>query len=232
MVETGYPKPDVTVDVVLMTVSGGALCVLLAPRARSPHAGLLALPGAYVHVDEDRDSADTARRLLREKVGIVPPYLAKLGFYDGRLRDERGWSTCNAYYALVHEEHLRGPDAFGSVLVPVDQVSGLAQPGGGGVGLPFDHEEIVADAASRVRRTSAYSSMPLFLLPDEFTFKNMQEMYQTVLGGHLDPATFRRKVKLEGLVEEVPDVVIPSSGRPSRLYRKAEPVLRTFDRNF
>ena len=219
----GYLKPDVTVDVVLMTLSAGRLCVLLAPRAKAPHAGELALPGAYVHVGEDANSGETARRLLRDKVGLVPPYLAKLGFYDGAGRDPRGWSTCNAYYALVHENELAAPEEVGARLVPVDEVP---------PGLPFDHSEIVRDAAERVRRTSAYSSMPLFLLPPQFTFKQMQDVYEAVLGTDLELATFRRKVKLEGLVEEVPDLVEIGAGRPARLYRMAAPLLKTFDRNF
>ena len=55
MSEPAFPKPITTVDVVLLTLCEGELAVGLVRRDRAPFAGTLALPGGYVHVDQDQD---------------------------------------------------------------------------------------------------------------------------------------------------------------------------------
>ncbi len=73
------PDPDwtiiVTVDVVLFALHGKKLHVVLSRRPNEPFAGQWALPGGYVHKQEDVDSLAAALRVLRSKTGIAPPYL-------------------------------------------------------------------------------------------------------------------------------------------------------------
>jgi 8-oxo-dGTP diphosphatase len=90
---------------------GGALHVLLQKRAADPFAGALALPGGYVHAQEDQDAAAAAARVLREKTGIVSPYLEQLATFAGPERDPRGWSVSIAHVALVAEDALRAVPA-------------------------------------------------------------------------------------------------------------------------
>src|SRR5262245_31930104 len=92
-----------TVDVVLLTLRAGQLHVALLRRDREPFKDILALPGGYVHADEDQDTLDAACRVLRDKTGIESPYLEQLATFSGAARDPRGWSLSVAYYALVPE---------------------------------------------------------------------------------------------------------------------------------
>jgi hypothetical protein len=47
-----YPRPSLTVDVVTFTLRENRLQVLLIQRGEAPYAGMWALPGGFVHLDE------------------------------------------------------------------------------------------------------------------------------------------------------------------------------------
>lgn len=83
-------RPIATVDIVLFTLAEPAdddgLQVLIAERAQEPFRGRPALPGGYVHVDEDADTAGTARRVLAGKLGVQAPYLEQLYSFGSRTR--------------------------------------------------------------------------------------------------------------------------------------------------
>lgn len=219
---TDYPKPDAIVDVVLLTLHQGRLSVFLARRDREPFRGAWALPGGYIHVvgedgaDEDEDAEDTARRVLRQKVGLEPPYLEQLYTFSGRKRDERGWTLSVCHFALVPSHLLAAPPVVETGLFPVDALP---------EGLPFDHADMIAMAVRRVRGKSSYTSLPLFLLPDEFTMADLQEVYGQVRGERIPPTqakSFRRKIEDQGFVEEIPGrLSAPRVGRPAQLYRAA-----------
>lgn len=223
---TDYASPKCTVDVVLMTVSDGALRVLLIERTNpgEPYFGEWGLPGGFIHVkgglgvDEDEDTEATARRVLRDKVGIEVPYLEQLHTFSGSKRDHRGWSLSVAYFAVIPASALAGRDERLTVLSPVKAQTG---------GLPFDHDEILSMAVTRVRDKAAYSSLPLFLLPPQFTLNEMFSIYQIVLGvEELDKGSFRRKVVDQKLVEICPGRTVSGIGRPSRMYRMSANALQ------
>ena len=65
MADTDFPRPIVTVDVALFTLREGSLDVALVPRRGPPMTGAYALPGTYIHVDEDADLEAAAARVLR-----------------------------------------------------------------------------------------------------------------------------------------------------------------------
>ena len=76
----------VTVDIVLMTVVDRELRVLLIQRGKEPYKDTWALPGGFVHPDEDL--ADAAARELAEETGIghEQSRLEQLGTYGNPAR--------------------------------------------------------------------------------------------------------------------------------------------------
>jgi ADP-ribose pyrophosphatase YjhB (NUDIX family) len=209
-----------TVDVALFTLREGRLCVVLLRRQNQPYKGRLALPGGYIHVDEDGDALETARRVLRQKTGLVSPYLEQLYTFSGAFRDRRGWSLSVCYYALVPEGSLVPAPGVEIELVPADDIPAL----------PFDHNLIVATAIERLRGKSTYSSLPAFLLPALFTLTELQEVYEKVLGLRLDKATFRAKIEAQGIVEPAQGMKRGGAHRPAQLYRLAAQGLTEFER--
>lgn len=199
----------VTVDAVLFTLVNGALHVVTLKRDHDPEKGKLALPGGYVHADSDRDSVDAAKRILLRKTGIMAPYLEQLSTFASADRDPRGWSVSIAYYALVPESMLKASGAEQFELVPVDKLPRLA----------FDHNKIVTAAVERVRNKSSYSSLPCYLLPEQFTQAELQLTYEQVLGEKLDKSSFRRKIEALGFLEPVEGSFKVGVHRPAQLYR-------------
>lgn len=198
----------VTVDVVLFTLREEALHVVLLRRERDPYQGQLALPGGYVHTGEDNDSLAAARRVLKDKTGLISPYLEQLYTFSSGARDPRGWSVSITYYALVNVEVLTAQEVSRFVLLPADD---LPQ-------LPFDHNRIIAFAVERLRGKSTYSALPCHLLPGTFTLTELQQTYEKVLGHKLDKSAFRRKIKELDFLEAVAEVRT-GVHRPAQLYR-------------
>ena len=202
-----FPSPIVTVDAVLMTLSQGALSVGLIKRDHAPYAGVAALPGGYVHVPEDATLEASAQRILQDKARVDCRYLEQLGTFSGASRDPRGWSLTVAYFALVPEPDLLAADGTLS-LHPVNSLPRLA----------FDHASIVEAAVARLRGKSSYSALPAFLLPPLFTLAELHAVYQQVLATKLDPASFRRKIIDQEIVEAVGSRRV-GAHRPAALYR-------------
>lgn len=211
------PSVICTVDVVLLTLRDDALHVLLQQREREPFAGALALPGGYVHVQEDQDAADAAARVLREKAGIVSPYLEQLATFSGPGRDPRGWSVSIAYCALVPLA-LVPPEAPGLRVLPVDRLPAL----------PFDHRGIVEQAVARVRVKSQYSSLPVHLCGERFTLPQLQAVYEAVLGEPVNKVSFRRKMDELAMLEPIEgEMEQGRANRPAQLYRVRREFRRT-----
>ncbi len=216
--EPSMRQPLVMVDTALFTIRDERLCLILARRQEPPFAGVLALPGGFVHVEEDADTAMAARRVIRHKVGFDAPYLEQLFTFSGPARDPRGWSVSVAYYALIP-------------LSLLDQ-SQVAEtwPAEALPPLPFDHSQIVAQAVERLRSKATYSSLPAFLLPGEFTMNELHRIYEQSIGARLDKASFRHKILEQGIIEALPDRFRVGAHRPAQLYRLASTALTPFER--
>jgi 8-oxo-dGTP diphosphatase len=208
-VEPDHQPVICTVDVVLLTLKDQALQVALLKRKGEPFAGTLALPGGYVHTQADKTAWETAARVLRDKTGIVSPYLEQLATYSGLDRDPRGWSLSIVYYALVSVEVLPADDP-GLVLAPVARLPKL----------PFDHKNMVELAVSRVRSKSQYSSLPVYLCGDRVTLPQLQAVYEAVLGEPINKVSFRRKIDELGMLEPIEgELETGAAHRPAQVYR-------------
>ncbi|MGW6691388.1 NUDIX hydrolase [Streptomyces sp. NPDC054961] len=229
----------VTVDLAVFTVRDAALHVLLIRRGRDPYAGAWALPGGFVL---PRESAETAaRRELAEETGLSAEVVAALRLdqlrtYSEPDRDPRMRVVSVAFTALVPDLPEPAADGGGDAdrarWVPVGEVAGpasgeapTAAPGpacGAGLGLAFDHGQILADARSRVGSKLEYSCLATAFCPPQFTLGELQTVYETVWDTVLDRPNFRRKVlATPGFVEAVPGAARLTGGRgkPAALYR-------------
>ena len=128
-----YPRPAVTVDVVLRRASDGA--ILLIQRRNDPFAGHWALPGGFV--DEMEDLEPAARRELLEETGIEAGELQQLGAWGTPGRDPRGHTISVVYLGHTDaEEATPGDDAALAVFHRTEELPPLA----------FDHDDIIAAA--------------------------------------------------------------------------------------
>jgi 8-oxo-dGTP diphosphatase len=214
-------RPIVTVDAVIMTIQDDKLKLLLHRRPRAPFQGAWALPGGYVHVDEDSGTDAAIERVLNDKTGASDIYFEQLATYSGPERDPRGWSVSVAHIALVPEHLLDINDDPDIALLDVQDLPELA----------FDHAVIVQDALPRIRGKGAYSSLPTVFLPETFTLFQIRRVYEIVLGVKIERVSFGRKILKEGMIEATGETSKATSRRPAELYRMKIGA-ETFMRNF
>lgn len=196
-----FERPLVTVDVVIFAVQDETLKVLLVRRpsdTQDPFPGRWALPGGFVDLKRDRSLHDCAVRKLKEKAGVLTPYLEQLGSWGDAERDPRGWSATHAYFVLIQApEGTPATDpvqAVESHWVPVDEALRKR--------LAFDHTQILAAAVARLRSKVEYTSLPAFLLAEPFTLPQLQRTYEVVLGRAIDKSAFRKRMLDAGFLEE------------------------------
>lgn len=198
-----------TIDAVLLTIQDDRLCVVLSKRDNEPYANQDALPGGYIHPQEDRDSLDAAVRILQQKTRLIPPYLEQLRTFAGASRDPRGWSISVVYFALVNDDLINSAQQPGLAICPVDELRRL----------PFDHNEIIATAVDRIRNKSQYSSLPCYLAGENFTLPRLQKIYEACLGEDLNKVSFRRKMDELDVLEEMPgQTESKGAHRPAQVY--------------
>ena len=206
-----FPRPLTTVDVVIFAIREDTLHVLLVQRLEGkgePFPGVWALPGGFVDVDKDKDLEACAMRKLREKTEIVSPYLEQLGSWGSADRDPRGWSATHAYFALVPAVKKYASDARWFATY-----AGKVKPK-----LAFDHGEILDAAVQRLRNKVEYTSLPAYLMPQEFTLPDLQRVYEIVLDRPLEKSAFRTRMLSADLIEPVAKMR-RGPNRPAQLYR-------------
>ena len=214
---TQFPPFAVTVDIVILTMSGNTLNVLLVRRGEEPYAGMWAIPGGFKRPSETLDEA--ARRELVEETGVdVPSLLTQFGAYGDPGRDPRMNVVTVGYLAVLRDVGAvqAGTDAADAALTPISQV--LNED----LDLAFDHLRLVREAIERVRVELEVSGIATAFVGTTFTMAELRAVYEAIWGVQLDAANFRRSIVAEdGWVIPTGRRTRPgpSGGRPAELYR-------------
>jgi 8-oxo-dGTP diphosphatase len=201
---------NLTVDTVTFAIHEGVLEVLLIKRKNDPFRSHWALPGGFVD-DEDKSLEDAALRELFEETNVNDVYMEQLYTFGNKGRDPRGRIVSVAYLALIKKETLElraSSDASGVAWWPVNELPNLA----------FDHKDIITYAHKRLKYKLEYSPAAFDLLPEKFTLRDLQIVYEAVLGRSVDNRNFRKKFLTKGVLQELDETSQESSFRPARLY--------------
>jgi 8-oxo-dGTP diphosphatase len=205
-----YPRPSVTVDVVILTLTEGQLRVLLVKRKRWPFEGMWAIPGGFLNMDEGLE--DAARRELKEETNVSDIYLEQLYTFGDPGRDPRTRVITVVYYALIDAAKLdvrAADDAADAAWYPMHDLPQLA----------FDHKTILDYTLDRLKGKLEYTQIGFQLLPEEFTLSELQEVYEAILGRDLDKRNFRKKILSTSILDGTDRTKMEGPHRPARLYR-------------
>ena len=133
-----FPRPAVTVDIIIFRMSGNETEVLFIKRGNDPFKGKWALPGGFVDQDEPLEAA--AARELHEETGLSGVLLTQMHTFGDPGRDPRGHTVSVVYvgYLPLGASAAAGDDATETGWFKVNNLPEMA----------FDHQLAVEMAAS------------------------------------------------------------------------------------
>lgn len=163
-----------------------------------------------VGLHEDLEAS--ASRHLREETGLTGVYLEQLYTFGNPTRDPRMRIVSVAYYALTPAVRVSTRITLGPERPRWFTFAKRPE-------LAFDHDAIVDVAHRRLAAKFAYSTIALQFLPEQFTLRDLQNVYEIILGRSLDKRNFRKQVLALEQIEETGEERRNGNHRPARLYR-------------
>ena len=206
-----YFLPSVSIDNVIFGFHENQLKVLLLQLKKN---NKWKLPGGFIFKNEEIE--DAAARILTTRTGLDKIFLQQFHVFGGSKRTpeqlvkemfdieeielsdhtnllERYLTI--GYYALVEYDKVKPhPDKL-SIQCTWCELNNLPE-------LLFDHRQIIEQALQAMRLQLNFQPIGYNLLPKEFTLKNIQSIYETILGRKLDRSNFNRKILAYGILEK------------------------------
>ena len=129
-----YPRPAVTVDIIVIKNVENSFQILLIERKNEPFKNKWALPGGFVDIDEEIE--DAAYRELQEETSISEIKLNQFHTFGKIGRDPRGRTISIIYSGILLNEKQNicaGDDAKNLKWFSINNLPNLA----------FDHNQII-----------------------------------------------------------------------------------------
>lgn len=224
----------VTLDFVCLRLSPetGIPEVMLQTRNKEPELGRDALVGGWIWEEPQEEGGafdetldDAVTRILSLKVGILPKYTERVKPEGGLYRDPNlGWSVTLPHLCLFNRTDTKDLEERSDISwIPVSKILS------GAFDLPYDHQKLVANAYEVFLNKVKYSSILLYLLPDQVAIPEIVQAYET-LGVLVSKQTiFSRWVNTGLLIETGEHQEKKGRGRAPMLYRLMEQSLSYFD---
>ncbi len=202
-------RPNVAVLVVIFTVADGELQVLLIERSAPPAEGQWAVPGGALQHGESLEQA--AVRKLAEETGVTDLFLEQLFTFDDLDPTPIEGNVGVAWFALVDQTRVRL--AQRTAWRPAWWSLSAIPP------LAFHNEQVIDVARNRLINKLQYTDAAYSLLPTQFTMRELQEVYEAILGHPLDKRNFRRRLLATDFITATTELRNDGRHRPARLYR-------------
>ena len=222
-------NPHISVDCVIFGFDQENLKVLLLKRRYrngfdDVYGADLKLPGDFITDEEDLDSA--ASRILRELTGLDRIYLRQFHVFGSPdriskkrdllwLRETTGLPVERvvtvAYYSLIKIDESRRElaEKNNAGWFPVSDIGELA----------FDHEKILREGLHQLRMKLRHEPIGIQLLPRKFTIRQLQKLYEVILGKEFDNRNFRKKVLKADYLIALEEKEKGVAHKPARLFR-------------
>ena len=223
-------NPHISVDCVIFGFDARQLKVLLIEREQLPKedrtlpSGLLKLPGNLISDTEDIDYS--AYRILKELTGVDNIFLKQFAVFanPNRLSNSNDllWlrSTSGlaiervltvAYYSLVK---IDKGNPTRSLLAKTHwlPVKNLPQ-------LTFDHHLIIEKALDALRKELRTEPIGFEMLPKKFSIRQIQSLYEVILGNKLDNRNFRKRIGRLTYIVSLAEKEKSVNHKPAQLYK-------------
>ncbi len=214
-------NPHISVDCVVFGFDHATLKALLVEQyPGDKNKNKLKLPGDLIKNDEDLDQA--AKRVLHELTGLNQVFLKQFKVFDspGRIHNPKDihWLETSkgihiervitiAYYSLV------SLDNFDNIL----QHAHWKALNDTGI-LAFDHKMILDEALQTIREHIKSEPLVFELLPEKFTLRNLQNVYEVIYNTQFDNRNFRKKIKSLGYIKPLKEKEKGVAHKPAQFY--------------
>lgn len=203
-----FLKALVSVDCVIFGFADNELKVLLIKSDIELFKDKWSLLGDLLRPDEDLDSA--SYRVLNERTGLTDVYLEQVSTFSAIDRHPGGRVITTSYYSLVNIKHHELNIADHELhWHPVNEISGLA----------FDHDKILFTCLERLREKILEYPIVFNLLPEKFSLRELQTLYEAILNTKMDRRNFRKKFFLMDWLVDINELETDVSHRPGKLYK-------------
>ena len=220
--------PQLSIDCVIFGFHDNELKVLLSKYTKLE---LWGLQGGYVLQNEDIDSA--AQRILEERTGLDAIFLkqfytfgkANLPTFDVLKQVFKELSidiedvpffrqrfVSIGYYSLVDFTKVTPKVGLFAERSEWFDIHNLPP-------LVFDHAEMVKKALETMRHSLDYHLVGFNLLPETFTMKELQHLYETILGEQLRRNNFQEKMLNMNILERLEKQFTGKAHKAPYLYR-------------
>ncbi|MCH5600515.1 NUDIX hydrolase [Niabella ginsengisoli] len=209
-----YFNIAVSVDCVIFGYEGKELKVLLIKSDFEEFSDLYSLLGDLVKPDEDLDAA--SYRVLRERTGLDDVFLQQVHTFGAVDRHPSGRVVSTAYYSLVninsHKLNINTNDLHWHSIKSIKK-------------LAFDHKKILDTCVQMLQEQIMDHPVVHNLLPEKFSLRALQELYEAILGTSLDRRNFRKKIALKNWLSELDELEEGVTHRPGKLHKfKTKPL--------
>ena len=202
-------KVFLAVDCIIFGFDDEDLKVLLIQRDFEPEKGKWSLMGGFLKKEETLD--DAASRVLFKLTGMHNIYMEQLYSFSEVNRDPVDRTISTSYYAIVNidkhnKELIKNYNAKWFSLSKIPD-------------LIFDHNLIVDKAVRRLRRRTSINPIGFELLPEKFTMRQLQKLYEAILDKEIDKRNFINKINSMDILFKLKEKDMSSSTKGSYLYK-------------
>ncbi len=185
-----------------------SLKVLLIKSDYPLYEGKWSLLGDLVSRHENINQA--ADRVLLERTGLQKLFLEQVLCFGNVNRHPSGRVVSVAYFTLVNRDHINlAVQDHELHWHNVHQVGEMA----------FDHNEILSTCLLRLQERIKAEPIGFNLLPEKFSMRSLQLLYESVLMVELDRRNFRKKVMSSGLLIDMKELESDVPHRPAKLFK-------------
>ncbi|TRZ45914.1 NUDIX hydrolase [Robertkochia solimangrovi] len=202
-------KVLLAVDCIIFGFDNEELKILLIKRDFEPEKGKWSLMGGFLKNHETLDNA--ANRILHHLTGFHNIYMEQLYSFSKVDRDPVDRTISVAYYALIniedHNEELI--EKYSAKWFNISEAPSLI----------FDHDIMVEHAIRRLRHRTSTKPVGFELLPEKFTMRQLQKLYEAILDEKLDKRNFINKINALDILHKLDEKDMNSSRKGSFLYQ-------------
>lgn len=250
-----YEKLSMTADILILSVSSEntgnyrkltekKFSVLLTKRTDFPFKDKWCLPGGFIGMDEDLETA--AKRILKKETNLENIYIEQLYTFSDPKRDPRMRIVSTSYMSLIDKNKLNvalAPNTSWFNITILEDKQSVHITLDNSIEhftiiikkilrdkstdrydfltykndyLAFDHDRVLLSGIERLKNKIEYTDIVFNMMPKYFTLGELQQVYEVILGKKLLAPAFRRIIA--GKVVKTNKMQTGGGHRPSALF--------------